>query len=154
MGGEHQCAVDRPVQRQQLGGAVGAFQRVVDVHRGRVFPHCLGAEGIAAAEPVAFAGDGVQSVALSGEGCRRLVHRRPADAQLLCQLLTGDISALCSRKCLQKCLPGGTSHGLSTPFVLYCGKCCIYCSMDRAKEKVKKVFAILQETGSAFRIKE
>jgi len=26
--------------------------------------------------------------------------------------------------------------------------------MDRAKEKDKKVFAILQETGSAFRIKE
>lgn len=49
---QHQSAVDSAFQRQQLCGAVGAFQRVVQLHRGGVGAYRLGAEGVAAQQAV------------------------------------------------------------------------------------------------------
>ena len=118
VGREHQCAVGGTVQRQQLCRAVGAFQRVVDVHRGGVGAHGFGAEGVAARQPVAPAGNGFQRVALGREGGGGFVHRRAAHAQRVGQLLAGNIIAPCGRKGLQQGLTGACGHGVGPPFVL------------------------------------
>ena len=81
-------------QRQQLCGAVGAFQRVVQLHRGGVGAYRFGAEGVAAQQTVPPAGGGFQRIALRGKRRRRLVHGGAADPQLLRQLLAGNIRAL------------------------------------------------------------
>ena len=81
-------------QRQQLCGAVGAFQRVVQLHRGRVGAYRFGAEGVAAQQTVPPAGGGLQCIALRGKRRRSLVHGGAADPQLLRQLLAGNIRAL------------------------------------------------------------
>ena len=94
MGCEHQRAVGCTVQRQQLGRPVGAFQRVVHLHRGGVGAHGLGTEGVAAQQAVPPAGGGFQRIALRGKRRRRLVHGSAADPQLLRQLLAGNIRAL------------------------------------------------------------
>ena len=119
MGCEHQRAVGRTVQRQQLGRPVGAFQRVVHLHRGGVGAHGLGTEGIAAQQPIPPAGDGFQCVTLCDEGGSRLVDGGAAHAQLSGQLLAGDIGTPGGTQCLQKGLTGGRRHGGKAPFVLY-----------------------------------
>ena len=75
-------------------GAVGAFQRVVQLHRGGVGAYRLGAEGVAAQQAVPPAGGGFQRIALRGKRRCRLVHGSAADTQLLRQLLAGNICAL------------------------------------------------------------
>ena len=91
---QHQRAVGGAFQRQQLCGAVGAFQRVVQLYRGGVGAYRLGAEGVAAQQTVSPAGGGFQRIALRGKRRCRLVHGGAADAQLLRQLLAGNICAL------------------------------------------------------------
>ena len=119
VGCEHQRAVGRTVQCQQLGRPVGAFQRVVHLHRGGVGAHGLGTEGVAAQQPIPPAGDGFQCVTLCGEGGGRLVDGGAAHAQLSGQLLAGDIGTPGGTQCLQKGLTGGRRHGGKAPFVLY-----------------------------------
>ena len=119
MGCEHQRAVGRTVQRQQLGRPVGAFQRVVHLHWGGIGAHGLGTEGVAAQQPIPPAGDGFQCVTLCGEGGGRLVDGGAAHAQLSGQLLAGNVFASGGTQCLQKGLTGGGRHGGKAPFVLY-----------------------------------
>ena len=109
---QHQRAVGGTGQRQLFGGQVGAFEGVVDVDGGRVFAYGLGAEGVAARQPVAPAGGRVQRVALRGEGQRRLVDGRSAHAQRLGELLAGDVPALGSGKRRQQGLLRTLRHGL------------------------------------------
>ena len=107
---QHHRAVGRTLEGQRLGRAVGAFQLVVEVDGGVVLPHRLGAEGVAARQPIAPPGGGFQRVALSRQCGGSLMDSSAAHTQLPGQLLAGDAFALGGGERRQKCLFCGRGH--------------------------------------------
>ena len=100
--GEHQRPVRGTGQRQLLGRQVGAFKAVVEVDGRRVAAHGLGTERVAAGQPVAPAGGGVQRVPLGRKGGSGFVDGGAAHAERLGQPLAGDVAALGGGKRLQQ----------------------------------------------------
>ena len=100
----------RTLEGQRLGGAVGAFQRVVEEDGRVILPHRLGTEGVAPRQPIAPPGGGFQRVALSRQCGGGLMDSSAAHTQLLRQLLAGDAFALGGGERRQKCLFCGRGH--------------------------------------------
>ena len=110
----------RTLKGQRLGGAVGAFQRVVEEDGRVILPHRLGTEGVAPRQPIAPPGGSFQRIALRRQRGGGLVDGGAAHAQLPGQLLARDALALRGGKGRQEGLFCGRGHRISS--FLVCNK--------------------------------
>jgi len=114
LAGKHHRAMRRTLKGQRLGGAVGAFQRVVEEDGRVILPHRLGTEGVAPRQPIAPPGGSFQRIALRRQRGGGLVDGGAAHAQLPGQLLARDALALRGGKGRQEGLFCGRGHRISS----------------------------------------